>query len=246
MGTGFHPREQGDLGEIEAMAWLAALGARVWVPLNHSPDADVIAEIGDGSPLRVQVKTSGCRRGEVFSVSLCTNGGNQSWSGTVSLFDRDRCDFLFVRLTDGRRWFIPSSAVDGRRGINLGGRKYSEYEIGAGGEMPEAAARSLQCPSPMRGSAVVGETGGSVKSVPRAEWVRFPPPPSSPTSQAGARESQVGRSTISPGHQMTIPIGPFRHAGLNAGDRFEVTAIGDGALMIERVHAEAPPQQDPS
>jgi hypothetical protein len=44
---------------------------------------------------------------------------------------------------------------------------------------------------------------------------------------------------------MTIPVGPFRHAGLNPGDRFEVTAQGEGRLLLERVHAApAPPQQE--
>lgn len=243
MERGFHPREQGDLGEIQAMAWLASVGARVWVPLNHSPDADVIAELGEGDPLRIQVKTSGYCKGDRFSVSLCTNGGNRSWGGAVNLFDRARCEFLFVWLTDGRRWFIPSSAVDGRRGINLGGKKYSEYAIRRDGEIPEAAACCLQCPSPTRGSAVVGETGRSVKSVASPERVRLPPPPSSPAA-AGVRRSRSARATISSGHQVTIPIGPFRSAGLNPGDRFEVTAIDEGAVLIERVHAAPhPPQQ---
>ena len=134
------------------MAWLASIGARVWIPLNHSPDADVIAEIDGGRPLRVQVKTSGCEKDGIYSVSLCTNGGNQSWTGAVSFFDWSRCDFLFVWLIDDRSWFIPSSAVDGTRGINLGGRKYSEYEIQANGEIPQAAARCLQCRSPTGGA----------------------------------------------------------------------------------------------
>jgi len=44
---------------------------------------------------------------------------------------------------------------------------------------------------------------------------------------------------------MTIPIGPFRRAQLNPGDRFEVTAIDTGTLLVERVHAApAPPQQE--
>lgn len=54
-------RVQGDLGEFSAMEWLASKGALVWVPLGHSPDVDLIAEL-NGRLLRVQVKTSTLRR----------------------------------------------------------------------------------------------------------------------------------------------------------------------------------------
>ena len=58
----------------------------------------------------------------------------------------------------------------------------------------------------------------------------------------GLRESRgsgalpSARATISSGHQITIPIGPFTAAGLTPGDRFEVVAEGPGAVRIERVH----------
>jgi Holliday junction resolvase-like predicted endonuclease len=51
------PREQGDLGELSAMEWLASQGARIAIPVFHSPDWDLIAEAG-GRVFRVQVKTS--------------------------------------------------------------------------------------------------------------------------------------------------------------------------------------------
>ena len=50
------PREQGDFGELSAMQWLASQGASVALPVGHSPDWDLIAEL-DGRLLRVQVKT---------------------------------------------------------------------------------------------------------------------------------------------------------------------------------------------
>ena len=245
MPKGFHPRKQGDMGEMQAMAWLASIGAQVWIPIGHSPDVDVIAEL-EGRLHRVQVKSSSCQKGERFAVGLCTNGGNQSWTGAVSFFDHVRCDFLFVWLIDGRRWFIPSTAVDGKRGINLGGPKYAEYEIRADGEVPEASAGRLQCPSPIGGSAAVGEAGEPVKFVPSAEWVRIPPPPSKNGSRhlQGVRSKPTGRATISPGHQITIPIGPFTAAGLSPGDRFEVVAHKPGCVRLERIHAAGP--QDPA
>lgn len=229
------------------MRWLTSVGADVWVPLGHSRDIDVIAVFGDRL-CRIQVKSSGCREPKGgYAVALATSGGNQSWSGAVRFFDRSRCDFLFVWLVDGRRWFIPSAAVDGRRSIRLGKSKYAEFEIGDSDGVPPASARRLQCPSPIRGSAAVGEAGGPVKSVPMAEWVRIPPPPSPSESRdvAGVRTASSARATISSGHQITIPIGPFRAAGLSPGDRFEVTAESEGIVRIERVHAAEPAPAQP-
>src|SRR5688572_27954782 len=39
-------RQQGDLGEASAIDWLTRGGAGVWAPLGHSPDADLLAEVG--------------------------------------------------------------------------------------------------------------------------------------------------------------------------------------------------------
>ena len=111
MPKGFHPRKQGDMGEMQAMAWLASIGARVWIPIGHSPDVDVIAELG-GRLHRVQVKSSSCQKGERFAVGLCTNGGNQSWTGAVSFSTTSRCDFLFVSLVMVEDGSSHSTAVE--------------------------------------------------------------------------------------------------------------------------------------
>jgi hypothetical protein len=128
------PREQGDIGERSAVEWLWSQGAAVFVPFGHSPDYDLVGDLGDGA-LRIQVKT--CTRRTPagnWGVMLCTRGlsGNQSWSGVAKYFAADRCDALFVLVGDGRRWFIPSDAVEGRAGICLGGTKYAEYEVEGG------------------------------------------------------------------------------------------------------------------
>jgi PD-(D/E)XK endonuclease len=123
--------EQGDLGEVSAMEWLAGVGARILLPIGHSPDYDLVADM-DGRLLRVQVKT--CKyflRGR-WAVQVCTRGGNQSWSGTSKFMTADRCDYLFVLVADGRRWFIPSHALGGRNRICVGGPKYAEYEVERG------------------------------------------------------------------------------------------------------------------
>jgi Holliday junction resolvase-like predicted endonuclease len=123
-----HPRRQGDLGELAAMEYLASTGAAVLVPLFHSPDYDLVADYGDRF-VRVQVKTATFVRRARFEVQVKTTGGNRSWNGLVKRFEARRCDFLFVLVSGGRRWFIPSSAVDGGTEILLGGPKYHPYEL---------------------------------------------------------------------------------------------------------------------
>jgi hypothetical protein len=133
-------RQRGDIGELSAAAWLAAKGVVVAVPLCHAPDWDLVAEWSDRL-VRIQVKT--CTRltpeGH-WHVMLCTRGGNQSWNGTTKYFEPTRCDYLFAHAGDGRRWFIPSDAVEARTSITLGGPKYAEFEISRGEPLPVARA----------------------------------------------------------------------------------------------------------
>jgi PD-(D/E)XK endonuclease len=132
-------RRQGDLGEVSAMQWLTSIGATVYIPLVHSPDCDLVADL-DGKLIRVQVKTSTCREAERFRVALCTRGGNQSWNGVVKRIDASRCDFLFVHVGDGRRWFIPVTALAAGSGLSLGGPKYASYEIEHADPLPARPA----------------------------------------------------------------------------------------------------------
>src|SRR5947209_3374125 len=120
------PRGQGDLGEWSAMVWLAGQGAAVFIPIAHCRDYDMIADWGEGA-LRVQVKTSAVFDQRRWYVAVCTRGGNQSWNGLVKRLDPSRYDYLFVHVGDGRRWFIPSSVVEGGTKIALGGPKYGEF-----------------------------------------------------------------------------------------------------------------------
>jgi hypothetical protein len=232
------PREQGDIGEAAAVWWLTSIGAVVSAPLFHSPDYDLIAQLG-GRLLRVQVKTCTYRPGEHFRVMIATNGGNQSWNGVTKYFDPSRCDALFVLVADGRRWFIPSSAVEGRRSISLGGWKYSDFEVDREGT-PAFPIRAPLDLERARGSAEVGESGSAVNRVPSAEGVRFPPPPSFASKhQTPTRVRSRGQTRISSQHQVTIPLGPFRFAGLNAGDVLYVEAEHDGRVVFSRHAATA-------
>jgi hypothetical protein len=126
------PRQQGDVGEWSAIEWFGSRGVPVAIPLGHSPDYDLIADM-DGVLLRVQVKTSTCLtpKGR-YAVTLATRGGNRSWTGLVKHFRPDRCDRLFVLVADGRRWFIPADRVEGAAGVCLGGPKYAEFEVERG------------------------------------------------------------------------------------------------------------------
>jgi Holliday junction resolvase-like predicted endonuclease len=125
------PRRQGDLGELSAMEWLSSQGYCINLPVGHSPDYDLIAD--DGEALwRVQVKTSAQDEKGRWRVAVCTRGGNQSWNGLIKRFSASRCDWLFVLVADGRRWFIPAEAVEGGTALSLGGPKYSEFEVEPG------------------------------------------------------------------------------------------------------------------
>jgi hypothetical protein len=117
------------------MMWFVEAGASVAVPLMTHSDYDLLADWGDRVE-RVQVKTSSCRVGNRYVVQLSTRGGNQSWSGTIKYLDRSRCDSLFVHVADGRRWYIPATALGARSGITLGGPKYAEFEVEPGRSLP--------------------------------------------------------------------------------------------------------------
>jgi hypothetical protein len=88
----------------------------------------LIANFGDRVS-RVQVKTTTVFRNNRWVVTLATRGGNRSWSGLVKYFDATRCDHLFALAADGRRWFVPAAAVEGRVAVALGGPKYAMYEV---------------------------------------------------------------------------------------------------------------------
>jgi hypothetical protein len=134
------PREQGDIGELSAMYWLASKGAHIWLSVANHPDCDLIAQF-DRQLLRVQAKTSTCFYRRRWSVALCTRGGNRSWNGLVKRLDPTRCDYVFVLVADGRRWFIPSDRLGGDTAIMLGGPKYAEFEVERGDPIPDTGRR---------------------------------------------------------------------------------------------------------
>jgi hypothetical protein len=146
MDRAWTPRRQGNTGELSAMDWLTRAGASVSRPVFDHPDYDLIADFG-GRLVRVQVKTSSCWRNARWYVTLATRGGNQSWNGLVKLLDAMRCDSLFVHVGDGRRWYIPRTALGGGCRIVLGGPRYAEFEVEPGGPLPVRSGPLAQADS---------------------------------------------------------------------------------------------------
>jgi hypothetical protein len=231
-------RAQGDIGELSAMEWLAGRGATVWVPFNHSPHVDLMAE-WDGDPVRVQVKTSTLRvplsgERDRWRVAVATNGGNRSWTGLTKEFDPTRDDYLFVLVGDGRRWFIPASLMEAFRQITLGGAKYSEFEIEAGTPL-DAAVYSDGKPNTIvrpnaLGECQSGQMDLTVNQAAMPTQVRILPPPSRPAT------AQI---LFRPKRQATIPRRPCEEAGIRAGDRLRVSAGGPGRIVLERIDDSA-------
>jgi PD-(D/E)XK endonuclease len=246
-------RQQGDLGEASAIDWLTRLGATVSVPLGHSPDYDLVAEL-HGHLLRVQVKTSTCfgrtpQGGYRWHVAIRTNGGNQSWTGTTKRFDRSRVEALFVLVGDGRRWFIAADAVEARVAINLGGQKYAEFEIEQGGEIARLVygdQRATLESGPPQGECPSGQREHAVNVPATPTQVRILPPPwTSPSStdreplQRGAGRPFSRTATIWGKRRLTIPRHIFEAADLRVGDRLRAHAERPGTMVFERVEAQA-------
>lgn len=117
-----NPREQGLIGLTDAIAWFGSRGWSVSLPLIDSQPYDLIVD--DGKRLhRVQVKTTTVRgrRSGAFQVSICTNGGNQSFH-TKKYFDPGSCDLLYVLTDDRSRYLIPAAAITARTSLTLSGR----------------------------------------------------------------------------------------------------------------------------
>jgi hypothetical protein len=231
-------RQQGDLGEASAIEWLSRQGAVVALPFGHSPDFDLLAQIAD-RVIRVQVKSSTQRfrtpNGHLrYRVVLATHGGNQSWSGVAKVFDATKVDYLFALTSDGRRWFIPALDLQGRRGVQLGGTRYSEYEI-----EPTTPLREL----------VYGGKPGLESSTPGgvSKWLKDGGCKPSGTAFAGSNpasptdpgpiyeQSTVGRTRMSAHHQVAVPRAVAAACGIQPGDRFRVESDGPGRFTMTRI-----------
>ena len=227
------PRRQGDLGELSAIEWLSWKGATVFLPLGHSPDVDLVADFGEG-PIRVEVKTASSLTDGRWRVMIATLGGNQSWSGVVQHFDPARCDYLFVLVGDGRRWFIPTSALECRRALSLGGPKYSQFEIEPGRALSGAAPLTSRVPL---GECQSGQMERAVNASAMPTQVRILPPPSPPSHRQSSGftiEAKVWGK-----RRVTLPAQIAEVAEVAVGDRLRVSADGYGRILLERIELPA-------
>jgi hypothetical protein len=135
------PRQQGNLGEYSAVEWFMSKEMGPCVPIGHTSDYDLMAEV-DGKAARIQVKTSGCFRNDRWELTVCTRGGNRSWGGMAKHLDPARFEYLFVLVADGRRWLIPSTALGGKTGLLVGGPKYAAFEIESGRPFQDRRCRN--------------------------------------------------------------------------------------------------------
>ena len=208
-------RVQGDIGEMSAMEWLGAKGATVWVPFNHSPHVDLMAE-WDDALIRVQVKTSTFRGltksdKERWQIAIATSGGNRSWTGLTKKFDPVKVDYLFVLVGDGRRWFIPAAFVEAARAL--------------------AAVNTIAGATPLPGECQSGQMVSTVNRAAMPTQVRILPPPSTTTSR---------QILLRPKRQATFPKAPCEEAGIAAGDRLRVKVDGPGRLLFEKIGDKPP------
>jgi PD-(D/E)XK endonuclease len=248
-------RQQGDLGEASAIEWLTSVGATVLIPFGHSPHFDLVAE-AHGRLLRVQVKTStqltvtpdGHPRS---AVTLDTRGGNRSWNGVSKSLDPSRFDYLFVLTGDGRRWFIPSTVVEARTAITLGGPTYSEFEIEPGRPIHElvyGGNPALES-DPRLGEYPSGQRTATVNRQAQPSQVRLLPPPfrlrpGFRPSKYDRKPGRSGEAVLNQKRRVTLPRQACIEAGLQDGDRVQVRSEGDGRIVLERI--EPPPDTVPA
>lgn len=231
-------RRQGDLGELSAVEWLTWSGAVVFLPVGHSPDVDLVADFGDG-PIRIEVKSSCSYKDDRWSVGIATMGGNQSWTGTVKSFDPGRCDYLFVHVGDGRRWFIPTHALECHRTITLGGPRYSEFEIESGRPLTEASP--LRSRTPL-GGCQSGQMDGAVNAAAMPSQVRILPPPLRIADNESVANPS-GHARIWGKRRITIPDRVMNASRLKVGDDVRIQSDGDGSLSLVRVSDGASPAE---
>ncbi len=251
-------RQQGDLGEGSAVEWLMSRGATVLIPFGHSPDYDLVAELG-GDLIRIQVKTStqhsvtpeGHAR---CPVSLVTSGGNQSWTGVTKRADPSSFDYLFVLVGSGRRWLIPAPALDARNSITLGGPKYAEYEIDCGRPIdsviyetgsPIESSRPGEYPSGQRMAAVNRPAQSFAGSNPASPIEPGRLKPLEPTRYE-RRLGQSGQAVINQKRRMTIPQQAFFGAGFEDGSTVRVRADGPGRIVAELINLPSWARAEPS
>lgn len=168
-------------------------------------------------------------------------GGNQSWNGAAKKLDPTSVDYIYVLTGDGRRWFIPSTALEAGTAITLGGPKYSEFEIEATNPLDRLVygeGGSIESPRP--GEYPSGQRMATVNRPAQPSQVRILPPPSRPRtgfqrSKYERSRGQSGRRLINQKRRVTLPQLACIDAGFQDRDRLLARSDGDGRVVLERI-----------
>lgn len=123
-------KQKGNVGIGAAIAYFTLQGWPVAIPLTDSQEYDLIVEI-DNELNKIQVKTSDYRVSSgAYEVSLKTSGGNRSRNYKTA-FDGSKVDYLYIYTGDGVSYFIPTSLLDNKNTINVGGPKelHKNYSV---------------------------------------------------------------------------------------------------------------------
>lgn len=119
-------KKQGDIGLGRAIAWFAANGYTVSIPLTDSQDYDLIVD--NGSIFRVQIKTTSYKLGNAFKIWTTVKGGNRSYN-TIKKFDSTKVELLFIVTDDDIQYLIPTCVIGNKSSISLG-KLYENYIVG--------------------------------------------------------------------------------------------------------------------
>lgn len=124
-------KRKGDVGVSMAIAYYTQKGYMVSVPLTDASRYDLLVDTGKEIK-KVQVKTTGqLTANNTPTVTLSTQGGNQSWNGVIKTISEDEVDLVFVFSLDaakGGMWEFPVSVCAGKRSLNLG-HKQENYRV---------------------------------------------------------------------------------------------------------------------
>ena len=175
-----------------------------------------------------------------WQVSIATRGGNRSWSGVAKQLDPETVDAVFILAGDGRRWVIPTFALEGMSGLKIGGTKYSEFEVQPTHPILEAVYNRVTHPSridrPVTGERRSGRAGPDCKSGASALSGFESHLPHSPVALGKERTlGRSGQAIVRGKRQMTLPARPYTEAGLELGDRIRFRAEGPGRIVLERI-----------
>ncbi len=121
-------KKQGDVGLGRAIAYFSENAYTVSLPLTDSQDYDLIID-KENSLERVQVKTTNTKSEfGIYVANLRICGGNRSSKGSVKLFDKTKCEKVFVLCGNGRMYSIPSKEIHVKTCLSLG-EKYQSFEV---------------------------------------------------------------------------------------------------------------------